>query len=111
LKYTIENFLIEKVLKKIGGGNTFFVRYEDLASDPEKTLRSIGRWLNLSGSHHALNSFRRVPNHGIAGNSMRHQSEDIFLDERWKNDLHRWISKLVTLLTIIPGRAYQYFRT
>lgn len=111
LKYTIENYLIEKVLKTVGVENTFFVRYEDLASDPQKTLRSIGRWLNLSGSRHAIHSFRRVPNHGIAGNSMRHQTEEIFLDEHWKNDLHRWISKLVTLLTIIPGRAYHYFRT
>jgi hypothetical protein len=111
LKYTIENLLIEIVLKKVGADNTFFVRYEDLAADPVKTLRSIGRWLNLSGSHHAVDSFRQVPNHGIAGNSMRHQTECIFLDEHWKKDLHRWIGKLVTLLTILHSRAYHYLRT
>jgi hypothetical protein len=108
LKYTLENILIGRILKKLPAKNTFFLKYEDLASRPEAVLKSLCRWLGLTMHQHPPDAFRDIINHGIAGNSMRHRSEGIYLDQQWKMILPGPVSKLTGLITFFPAKSYGY---
>jgi hypothetical protein len=64
------------------------LRYEDLATKPEETLRKICVFLGLDFEHEML-AYRSHPYFGIGGNPLvsRGEGEDISLDERWKLEL------------------------
>jgi hypothetical protein len=108
LRYVIENHLIERIVHNIPKGNTLFVRYEDLAAHPEKKLKEIARWLDLTYQPGAIADFRSRQNHGIAGNIMRHCTEGIYLDEKWRQNLGTLLRSLVTLITYFSARKYSY---
>jgi len=64
------------------------VRYEDLCSDPEGTLKRLGSFLDLDPTQVRLD-FRAVTQH-VIGNGMRMDSSSkIRLDERWKSNLSK----------------------
>lgn len=75
------------------------VRYEDLATNPEKTLIKVCSFLNTEFEPRML-SFRSTPYLGVGGNRMREEQshEDIFLDENWKKELP-WNYRLAFALT------------
>jgi hypothetical protein len=108
LRYVIENHLIEKIVRNIPRGNTLLVRYEDLAAHPEKKLEEIIRWLDLTYQPDAITGFRSKQNHGIAGNIMRHCTEGIYLDEKWRQNLGTSLRSLVTVITYFSARKYSY---
>jgi hypothetical protein len=64
------------------------IRYEDLATKPEETLRKICVFLGIDFEP-AMLAYRSHPYFGIGGNPLvsRREGEDIALDERWKLEL------------------------
>ncbi len=81
------------------------IHYEDLARDPEASLKEICGFVGVDFQDDMLR-FREAVNVGIGGNRMRkNTSNEIVLDERWKRELswqHRtlfgilggWLNKL-----------------
>lgn len=76
----------EALLARLPREQWMQVRYEDLCTNPEATLRAAGEFLGLDVS--AVNlDFRSQPQH-VVGNGMRLDSTSaIRLDERWKSHL------------------------
>lgn len=75
------------VLGRIQHSRWIRVRYEDLSSQPDQTLRGICDFLGIEFVPDMV-AFRRQPYMGIGGNRMRMDSgEEIRLDERWKTAL------------------------
>ncbi|MET0218857.1 MAG: sulfotransferase [Burkholderiales bacterium] len=63
------------------------VRYEDLATDPERTLRKITDFLAVPFEEQMLSFGQRV-HHNINGNDIRFKRQHhIKLDERWRREL------------------------
>jgi len=75
------------------------IRYEDLASRPEQTVRGLMEWLGLGFEPEQLRWSRTVHHH-LAGNRMRQTGDDsIRFDERWRSELsarQRWLIGLYT---------------
>jgi hypothetical protein len=62
------------------------VRYEDLCTDPDGTLRRICEFLDLDPGR-AVQEFRSAEHH-VVGNGMRLDStSEIQLDDRWRSIL------------------------
>ncbi|MEM7277129.1 MAG: sulfotransferase [Pseudomonadota bacterium] len=62
------------------------VKYEQLCSDPEGTLRSLADFVGFTEDEMTLNFRSKV--HHVIGNGMRlNDSSQITLDERWRNEL------------------------
>src|SRR5207244_4638728 len=74
------------------------VRYEDLASEPERVLKEILCWLSLPYHEGMVSDFRNI-NHGIAGNPMRHRKNAIQVDEKWRRGLSPAMQGLVRRLS------------
>ncbi|MDY6853503.1 MAG: sulfotransferase [Thermodesulfobacteriota bacterium] len=108
LRYTTENQLIERVLRNIPKENALFIRYEDLATHPEKKLEEIACWLNLKYEPGTIMDFRSKKNHGIAGNIMRQGTQGVYLDEKWRINLSSVLKYLVILLTYFKAKKYSY---
>jgi len=76
------------------------IRYEDLATRPEATVRSVMDWLGLEFEPAQLRWDLGV-RHNLAGNRMRRSGDTtIALDRRWRSDLsasQRWMISLCTL--------------
>jgi hypothetical protein len=108
VRYNLENHLIERVIRRVKNENVFRIRYEQLAARPEKVLEQIGDWLKIPYPTHAAAALRSSENHGIAGNIMRHRSEGVFLDEKWKSGLSRSLKRLVILFTYFFAKKYHY---
>lgn len=84
------------------------VRYEELASEPEATLRDVCRFLDVDYEPEMLR-FRRRPWFGILGNRMQlGTSEAIKLDEKWKRDLAPRDRMLFDLIGGPLNRIYGY---
>jgi len=65
------------------------VKYEDLVSDPARTLSQICDFLGITFETGML-KFTDVEHHLVNGNDMRlRQSHEISLDERWKTELDK----------------------
>jgi hypothetical protein len=109
LRYVLENAFISRVCAQLPRDKVLFVRYEDLASYPQETLKLISRWLTMEYQSDVIGSFRFQENHGIAGNKMRRSRQGIFLDQEWKIGLGRVNKILITALTYFAARKYGYF--
>ncbi len=93
-RWTVENILFERLTqKRFPPDNVFFLRYEDLASQPAAVLARLGEWLGVTFPADITQTFRKVPNHAVCGNPMRWQDTPIFLDQKWRRVLpapYRW---------------------
>jgi hypothetical protein len=77
----------EAVLRGLDRSRWFEVRYEDLCSAPESTLKNVLAFLGMNPDRTALD-FRSVEHH-VVGNGMRLDSgQEIRVDERWKTALN-----------------------
>lgn len=84
------------------------VRYEELAAQPEITLRCICAFLEVDFERQML-AYRQHADVGIGGNRMRErQDEHIFLDERWKSELSCSNQVRFTLIGGWINRLYGY---
>ena len=108
LRYEIVQEQIHRKLKSVPHS---VVRYEDLVSDPERTLRSILQPLSLSFDRRQL-SWTEAEKHGVAGNHMRYETKsELVLDERWRERLTARQQRIVDLGTmrsrrLLPSTGY-----
>jgi hypothetical protein len=92
--------------RRVGKNNWLQVKYEQLATKPEETLKRICFFLGICFEPNML-YYRSRPYYGIGGNPITKDNteERILLDERWKTELpwkHRvafalmagWLNKL-----------------
>ncbi len=90
-------------------GQTFCLRYEQLATQPGETMTALGNWLNVDINFDINDdTFRRYENHAIAGNPMRWQSSGIKLDEKWRLALPPSYARIIWVLTWFLARSYGY---
>jgi hypothetical protein len=76
----------EHVLQNLSPSQWIEVRYEDLCTDPDRTLDHVFRFLGVDPSR-SFRNFRSRARH-IVGNSMRLDvTEEIKLDDRWRTVL------------------------
>ena len=81
-----------------------FVRYEDLATDPEATVRRILEWLGLEFEPAQLR-WTDFDHHHLSGNRMRFSSDpSIRIDRSWQEGLSRSQRLAISALTL-PSRA------
>lgn len=100
LKWSIENHLIHQVAQNhLNPSDYLLVNYEQLASNPLETFRTVCSIVGCEFEPQAVENFREGSLHTIAGNPMRYQSGGIFLDEKWKNllpDFNRIVAEIAT---------------
>lgn len=76
----------EDAMRNIGSDRCIEIHYEDLCLKTEETLRKIFRFLETDSQKPVLD-FKDVEHH-VVGNGMRMDStNEIVLDERWKEQL------------------------
>ena len=75
------------------------IRYEDLASDPERTLGEICNWLDISFDADRTSSTRFAVNHGVAGNKPRWESLPVTFEENWRVTMPPLHQRLISLVT------------
>ena len=75
------------------------IRYEDLASDPERTLGEICNWLDISFDADSTSDTRYAINHGVAGNRPRWEALPVMLEENWRATMPPLQQRLVSLVT------------
>lgn len=85
------------------------VRYEDLAADPEATLRWVCAFLGVRFVPQML-AYRSHPSFGVGGNPLVKEggSEAIRLDERWRQQLNAGHRLLFGLAAGWLNRLYGY---
>lgn len=75
------------------------VRYEDLAADPEGTIRSLCDWLGVPFDPECAKATRHSVNHGVAGNRPRWEALPVTFEENWRATMQPLHRRLVTLVT------------
>lgn len=85
-------------------------RYEQVAGAPQSTLNEISNLLGLGNSNKVIKAFRNCEYHAIAGNRMRWQTTNIYLDEKWKEALPRRHGLISWLITWPLARLYGFRR-
>lgn len=88
-RWNVENYLFDRLFQAhFDPSCVLRLRYDDLAGQPEATLRQIADWTGVVHDANLSERFREV-NHAIAGNPARFETRDIRVDERWKTHLSR----------------------
>jgi hypothetical protein len=87
---------------------TKLLQYETFASNPQTTMDALGHWLGLEFPDLASQNFRQKENHAIAGNPMRWQSTQIFLDEKWRQSLPASYARFIWATTCPLARKLGY---
>lgn len=87
LEWRRSNEEAEAILQTLNASQWMEVRYEDLCSKPDETLKKIFAFIGVDPDL-ATKDFRSVDHH-VVGNGMRLDStSEIRLDERWKTVLN-----------------------
>ena len=98
--WVVQNHLFDVIAKNhLSPADYLLLRYESLASDPEGSFRSVCRFIGCHYDEESVCDFRKGSPYSIAGNPMRHRSEGIYLDEKWKAYLPisgRFVADVVT---------------
>lgn len=108
-RWLVQQLLFERL--RAGDPPALLVRYEDLASDPHTELERIAAWLGVDASGFDPPAFRAAPGHALGGNPMRHRSDPIALDERWRSDLRPAQATLTWWICAPLARRYGYGRS
>lgn len=109
LKWSIENYLIDIVAQNhLNPADYLLVNYEQLASNPSETFRTVCNTVGCDFEIQAVENFREGSLHTIAGNPMRYQSGGIYLDEKWKNLLPNFNRIVAEIATSINRKQYGY---
>lgn len=80
--------LVDKILlPNVQPRNLYIIKYEDLASDLEGSLKKLCAWLEIDFEP-AMLDLTQGEKHMVEGNTTRFKpSKGVALDERWKQDL------------------------
>lgn len=108
VKYVVENSIIEYILRRMPEENVFFIRYEDLASSPDRIIEAVSRWLKIPPESLNLKSFRDRESHAIAGNKTRHLKTKIQIDTAWENGLQPAVKTIISMLGLPMLKKYNY---
>ncbi len=85
--YTHFRRALPLIEQHVPSGNVLTVKYEDLASDPEKELRRICAFAGIAFEP-AMLDFKAKVHHNVNGNDMRFgKASDIRLDTSWQSKL------------------------
>ncbi|ACV67682.1 sulfotransferase [Desulfohalobium retbaense] len=110
LRYEVENRIIDLVCKKAPLKESMHIRYEDLASHPQDTMKAVYQKFGIDFSDYDPDNFRQAENHAISGNQMRHRTDEISLDEKWRRNMPKSTQKIVQTITALAGRRYGYYK-
>ncbi len=83
------------------------VRYEDLASDPERTLADICRWLDMPFDAERAQATGYDVNHGVAGNRPRWEALPVTFEENWRATMPSRQQRLIALVTAPLKRLWR----
>ncbi|MEL6195837.1 MAG: sulfotransferase [Myxococcota bacterium] len=99
MRWIVENRIIDEVLRReLPANQRMAIKYEDLATDPEKTLRKVQEKIGIPPEP-LSDRFRDASNHALFGNQMRWRRDGIKLDTKWlteMNPTHRYIARSAT---------------
>jgi len=110
LRFNVENMILARLKKHATGTGYTLIRYEELASAPEETLKQLCKRLGIAFEQTMITGFRDRTNHAVAGNSMRFESRGIEFREEWRANLHWWEKAITVALTYVSGRRYGYYK-
>jgi len=109
-RWNAENYLLGKLFRnRFAEDEVRRIRYEELASQTEPVLKETLAWLGLPYDPRMVTDFRSI-NHGIAGNPMRHRSNGIHLDEKWRSGLSTGMQNLVRGASLVLSNRYGFTR-
>ncbi|MBI5469886.1 sulfotransferase [Candidatus Kaiserbacteria bacterium] len=92
----LSNVKIE-IFKRRFKRRILFLRYEDLADNPEATLRKLCEKIGIPFEP-AMLEFDKKEHHQIEGNRMRFvPGHAIHRDDKWRHDMPLWLRALFTL--------------
>jgi len=110
-RWFFQNMLFTYICRDPDLKNNFIkIRYEDLASSPELTMKRLGDWLGIEFSGLDLTQFRKHETHAIAGNPTRWKNSTIKLDESWKNNMPVRSARIAWIFNLPLARLYGYRR-
>ncbi|MCS3861656.1 hypothetical protein GGP86_001434 [Salinibacter ruber] len=85
------------------------VRYEDLASSPNRFLRKFENWLGLESDKNSKKDvIRNYTNHALSGNEMRWKDTKIYLDEKWKKEMSKRDKNIVWVISKFLAKRFGY---
>ena len=101
-------YLNPRVLDLLRGVDHFFIRYEDLVTEPDHMIAELMSWLGLDFVPKQMNWTRRT-RHNAHGSEVRFSEEPaINADTAWRTAL-TWREKAIiwwmSLPTRLPGKA------
>ena len=109
--WTLSNLAAETSARRLPDAPTLRVRYEDLMTDPEGVLRSIGSFIEVDVEPVLAtleNGESMSPGHGVRGNRMRRGGPiRLKFDRDWVDDLDPTLRRL-SYLTWPLARRYGY---
>jgi hypothetical protein len=114
MRWNARNSLAELIWRrKRHQGRSLRLRYEDLVTDPEASIRAI---LSMVGRPDAPLDFIRgtevqlAPTHSVSGNPVRfaHGPVNLRIDDAWKRELAGNARKITTILTLPLLTRYGY---
>lgn len=114
MRWNARNSLAELMWrKKRQLGRSLRLRYEDLITDPEASIRAI---LSMVGRPDAPMDFVRgtevelAPTHSVSGNPVRfaHGPVNLRIDDAWKHELAGNARRITTILTLPLLTRYGY---
>lgn len=101
LYYEVVHAQIRQLVRPVPHG---FVRYEELVTDPERTLQRALEPLDLDFDPRQL-AWAAAERHSFAGNHIRFQEKsELVLDEAWKTKLTPAQKLLIDLGTVVSQR-------
>jgi len=110
-RWQVENRLFDALTRHyLRPEQVFRLQYEQLANDPDDSLRRIAVWIGLPAWTCAAASFREA-NHGISGNPARFDTSGIQLDEQWKRGLSPSLQRLAFRCGWQLASRYGYHNT
>lgn len=108
--WSIRNHLISKIAENhLPSDNYLLMRYEELASNPERETKSACDLVDQSYEQNAIDEFREGSPYALAGNPMRQrEDDDIRLDETWKQNLPKSSGLITDLITTTNKNSFGY---
>lgn len=105
--WVLENLKISFVKKLVKTNNKITIKYEDLCADPQKEIRRIFEFLNISVENSSLSKEDR---HNVCGSPHRFDwgNIEVSLDERWKEQLSSEDKKTFNVFGGWLNRIYGY---
>jgi hypothetical protein len=104
IRWIVENYLINKV-GKISKVSYCHLKYDNLVSDPHRSLRKISEFIGENYDENMLSNCESKAQHGIAGNLIRLKNGSIKHDKSWIV-LMPLVKKIIVRVICYPLKRY-----